>query len=294
MVSLLIASLTSLQSILEAVHQLAPEGALGTAQRTLISQALDLIRLQRPDNTAFAETEARSQTHSRKTGSEVLVDNGQESPLSNIVVSPHRNHDAVVTDKHRKDSDSDFSPRNHHTKNKRKTEQTHHQPSRLITTKDSPQPTLQPVTSQFTPINQPTLINQPTPKTSPTKSPPTSKLNRAPAPQRKRRPLLAALAISTALPPNSPPIGPNCHCHASSEDPTLVACEGCLRLYHPRCVGKGGFARATYNLKDEVGYMLKDVEKFCQQENGDGDDDWYGEGMEFRCGECDGVYLGSR
>lgn len=41
--------------------------------------------------------------------------------------------------------------------------------------------------------------------------------------------------------------------------------------------------------------MLKDVEMFCQEEDGLGEgEDWYGDGMEFRCGECDGVYFGSR
>jgi hypothetical protein len=61
-------------------------------------------------------------------------------------------------------------------------------------------------------------------------------------------------------------------------------------------VGKGAFARATYNLKDEIGYMLRDVETFCQKEDGPGEEgeDWYGDGKEFRCGECDGVHFGSR
>ena len=279
MVNLLIASLTSFGCILKTLRELAPESAVGTVQRNLISQALDLARIQGPEVEASAEVKTTPQKRSKKIESEVPVDTEQDSPLSNIDVSPNRTHATIVADKHRDDSDSDFSPSDHSSRNERKTEQTRHQPTRLSTKKDLSQPTpsVTKLTAQFTPINQPT--------TSPTKSPPTTP-NPPPlsttTKQRKRRPL--DLGLSTALPPNSPPLGGNCHCHASSDDPTLVACEGCRKLCHPRCIGEGGYARATYNQKDEVGYMLKDVETFCQKDDRDGKK--YGDGMEFRCEEC--------
>jgi len=299
MVNLLIANLTSFGSILATLRELAPESALGTVQRNLISQALDLARIQQPAISASADIKATPQKRSKKFNSEVPVDMGQKSPLSNIDVSPNRIHAAVVAskhsddsdsdfspfdhdaaiiaDKHRDNSDSDFSPSDHSSRNKRKTEQTHHQPTRPSTTEDLPQPTPSDAkpTAQFTPINHPKPTTSPS-NPSPTPLATTTK-------QKKRRP--HDLGISTALPPNSPPLGANCHCHASSDDPTLVACEGCRKLYHPRCVGKGIYARGTYNQKDEIGYMLEDVEKFCQEDDRDGLE--YGDGWEFRCGDCD-------
>lgn len=49
------------------------------------------------------------------------------------------------------------------------------------------------------------------------------------------------------------------------------------------------FARATYGLRDEVGYMLRDVERFCREDgggDGEAEGDGEGEGEEFKCGEC--------
>ena len=279
MVSLLIANLTSFRSILETVHQIAPESALGTVQRKLISQALDQTRMQGPDIASFADIEARPQKRTKRVDSDLPVDTGQDSPLSNIKVSPNRIYDAVSVSKYRNEPESDGPLLDQH----------HSRPS----TKESRQYTPQSLTSQFTSINQATPTTSPT--TSPTKPTTTNtsnptKTTPSSTSQRKRRPLLSSLAISTALPPNSPPLGPHCHCHASPDDPTLVSCEGCRKWYHPRCVGKGAFARATYNLRDEVGYMFRDVERFVEDGDGDGGSD--GEREEFRCRSCDKVYFG--
>ena len=279
MVSLLIANLTSFRSILETVHQIAPESALGTVQRKLISQALDLVRMQGPDIAAFANIEARPQKRTKRVDSDLPVDTGQDSPLSNINVSPNRIYDAVSVSKYRNEPESDGPLLDQH----------HSRPS----TKESRQYTPQSLTSQCTSINQATPTTSPT--TSPTKPTTTNtsnptKTTPSSTSQRKRRPLLSSLAISTALPPNSPPLGPHCHCHASPDDPTLVSCEGCRKWYHPRCVGKGAFARATYNLRDEVENMLRDVERFVEDGDGDGGSD--GEREEFRCRSCDKVYFG--
>jgi hypothetical protein len=155
MVNLLIASLTSFGSILKTLRELAPESAVGTVQRNLISQALDLARIQGPEVEAFADVKATPQKRSKKIESEVPVDTEQDSPLSNIDVSPNRIHAAIVADKRRDDSDSDFSPSDHSSKNERKTEQIHHQPTRLSTTKhlSQPTPSVTKLTAQFTPIN---------------------------------------------------------------------------------------------------------------------------------------------
>jgi hypothetical protein len=246
MVNLLIASLTSFRSILETVHQLSPESAFGTVQRNLISQTLHLVQMKGPEIPAFADIEAKPQKRTKRFDSDLLVDTGQDSPLSNIEVSPDRTYGAVATGRHNDHSNSN-TPLFHHYN--RMTQQTQ-------------QSTPQPLTSQFTPINQPT------PTTSPAKT--STTLYRTTSSTQKKRPsLLASLAISTALPPN----------------------------YHPRCVGKGLFAKATYNLNDEVGYMLRDVEMFCEDGDGDGDGDEESEdgdegGKEFRCGDCDKVYFG--
>jgi hypothetical protein len=139
MVNLLIANLTSFRSILETVHQLAPESALGTVQRNLISQALDLVRIQGPDIAAFADIEARPQKRSKRIDSDLPVDTGQESPLNNIDVSPDRTYDTVVAGKQRGDLDSDAPLLDHHNGNMR----TSDRPGM----KESPQPTPRPRTS---------------------------------------------------------------------------------------------------------------------------------------------------
>jgi len=85
--------------------------------------------------------------------------------------------------------------------------------------------------------------------------------------------------ISTALPENDPPKGPHCHCKAASEDPTLLPCADCDNKYHPRCVGKGRYAKGTY-CGDPQRYMLKDLELFVDQP--------------FKCGDCHCGFFGSR
>lgn len=289
MVNLLIANLTSFRSLLETVHQMTFESTLGTVQRNLISRALDLVRIRGPDIAAFTDIEVRPQKPSKRLDSDLPVGTGQDSPLSNIDVSPGPSYDAAVASKHPDSSTSKIPRLDHQNRDRRTTEQD--QRSRP-SAKQSSHSTFVSLTSQFTPINQTTPTTSPTKMqttntSNPTTTTPTSTL------QRKRRPLLASLAISTALPPNSPPLGPHCHCHASSDDPTLVACEGCRKSYHPRCVGKGAFAKATYNLRDEVRYMLRDVERFCKGADGNGEsEEEYGGGEEFRCGNCDKLYFG--
>lgn len=283
MVNLLIASLSSLRNVLEIAHRLAPEGAFGTVQRNLISQALALVRIQPPGPPAFADIEARPQKRLKKSDSDLPIDTGQESPLSNIdVFTPNRKHGTVARD----DSGSDTPLLDHYNDNKRRNRQDHHNlcPTQ---TASAPHPTPtypkhQPFTSHFTPINSTsfttTMTTTPDSTTTTTSSP------------RKRRALTASLGISTALPPNSPPQGPHCLCHASSSDPTLVACTKYHNLFHPRCVGKGSFAKATYNLRDEVGYVLRDVDMFEGSDGGGGgqsEHEWGRE--EFKCGNCSGV-----
>jgi len=269
MANLLIASLNSLQSVLEIALHLAPEGALGTVQRNLVSQAMGLIRIQQPGSPA------RPQKRLKKPESDLPIGTGQESPLSNInVFTPNREHAVITVPYQRDDSDSDTPLLNHYNENKRTNQQDrhNHRPTSTVSA-PHPTPTHPKSLSQFTPINE---TSSTTLTTNTTTSSP-----------RKRRFLTASLAISTALHPNSPPQGPHCLCHASSSDPTLVACTKCQKLYHPRCVGKGSFAKATYNLRDEVGYMLRDVETF-EGSDGDGDgaseDGWGRE--EFKCGNC--------
>lgn len=100
-----------------------------------------------------------------------------------------------------------------------------------------------------------------------------------PTPQRKPRRKTEAFRISTALPENVPPLGQHCHCLVSADDPWLVKCDGCNKLFHPRCVGKGKFAKATYP-NDPFGYMMKDKQKF--------------ENKEFKCGDCEAGFFGNR
>ena len=85
--------------------------------------------------------------------------------------------------------------------------------------------------------------------------------------------------ISTALPENDPPLGPHCHCRAASDDITLLPCADCGNKYHPRCIGKGRFAKGTYGGKG-YSHMLKDLELF--------------EDRPFKCGDCEEAFFGGR
>lgn len=85
--------------------------------------------------------------------------------------------------------------------------------------------------------------------------------------------------ISTALPENDPPLGPHCHCKAAKEDPTLLPCADCGNKYHPRCIGKGRYAKGTYGGNPQS-YMLKDLELF--------------EDRPFKCGDCEEGFFGGR
>jgi hypothetical protein len=85
--------------------------------------------------------------------------------------------------------------------------------------------------------------------------------------------------ISTALPENDPPLGPHCHCKAASEDPTLLPCADCGNKYHPRCIGKGRYAKGTYG-GNPRSYMLKDLELF--------------EDRPLKCGDCEEGFFGGR
>jgi hypothetical protein len=86
--------------------------------------------------------------------------------------------------------------------------------------------------------------------------------------------------ISTALPENDPPQGPHCYCKVAESDITLLACADCGRKFHPRCVGKGRFAKGTYSGGDTRGYMLKDLDAFVDKK--------------FKCGDCEAGYFGGR
>jgi hypothetical protein len=86
--------------------------------------------------------------------------------------------------------------------------------------------------------------------------------------------------ISTALPENIPPQGPHCYCKVAESDITLLPCADCGRRFHPRCVGKGKFAKGTYAGGDTKGYMLKDLDAFVDKK--------------FKCGDCEAGYFGRR
>lgn len=85
--------------------------------------------------------------------------------------------------------------------------------------------------------------------------------------------------ISTALPENDPPKGPQCHCKAAGTDSTLLACADCGNKYHPRCVGKGKYGRGTYSGNPQH-YMHKDMEAFKDRP--------------FKCGDCEEGFFGGR
>jgi hypothetical protein len=86
--------------------------------------------------------------------------------------------------------------------------------------------------------------------------------------------------MSTALPENIPALGPHCNCKVAESDITLLPCADCGRRFHPRCVGKGRYAKSTYSGGDTKGYMLKDLDAFVDKK--------------FKCGDCEAGYFGGR
>lgn len=132
-------------------------------------------------------------------------------------------------------------------------------PSTVHPSKDTSAPTHSQNTQQTNPRNNP--------KAKPTKTK---------TPQTRRN---EPFRISTALPENNPPKGPHCHCKAAESDETLLPCADCGKKFHPRCIGKGRYAKGTYYGNPE-GYMKKDLEIF--------------EDKPFNCGDCEAGFLGVR
>jgi hypothetical protein len=300
-----------MQCILEAVHHLAPEGAKGTVQKILTSRALDLTQAQ--DNAALAShgESPRSLTEKHRPTPlslrEDADDNGETESSVNINRSALRSATAPSQPTHQYDSDSD-APSTKKRRLHRKKEidgpgrpisapkvsikakkhprttdsqpKPHNQTIKQITPSQQIQTQLPPSTRMFNnsasaniPLTFLALSNQ-RQQTSETPDSPTSNASKT-HPIRRNEPL----RISTALPENDPPLGPHCHCKAASEDPTLLSCVDCGNKYHPRCIGKGCYAKGTYGGNPQS-YMLKDLELF--------------EDRPFKCGDCEEGFFGGR
>ncbi|KAM0721695.1 hypothetical protein Q7P37_002620 [Cladosporium fusiforme] len=301
----LVTSLTSPHLVLRAIQMLTPHGTRGSIHQILTSRAFEFTLV---DNTFPLHTTGTNE-RSRLTPAASSVSNNdmamaidEDKPEININKSALRSaHRVVAQEDHENDSDSDYRPLiNLHRKRKRHADQS------LSSTQDNAKTSLPDLLSH---LQKPQNKKQST-STSKSKSPPTPKdrdiralkqiatwahyppsfTPQAPpappapttqTPTPKRRPRLSPTRISTAIPPKSPPEGPHCHCHASDNDPYLVQCTGCNNRYHPRCVGKGRYARGTYN-GDPDRYMKLDVEVF---------EDEY---EAFKCGDCETGFFGSK